>query len=293
MRRFLFIMSLTLILVACGGGQTAPTSAPEPTNPPQQAAQPQEPAQPTNTPQPTDTLAPTDTPAPTGTPQPTDTPQPTITPTPMRTEPEVLLELDGQGKAVTDNYELPACHKAVFYWTATTGEYGAASLIARLHKTDSEGDIVIVNEFNTDVGSDSITWPALLPLEGGEYYFSTENTDEPWSLRVECQDGMASVAEGLDVQGVGLAVTDNYKLSSCQKSVFMWTVEPNESGAASIIARLHTDGGEEAFVFANEFDMDLSEPLEGEKLQSINEGIYYVSVENTSEPWHIRWECRD
>jgi len=152
----------------------------------------------------------------------------------------------------------------------------------------------LVNEFAMDVSGDGISGAALQPLVGGEYYFTTENTDEAWALRVECQDGVAPVASGLDLQGSGNTVTDNYELPACSKSVFVWSAEPGDSGTASLIVHLCKVGEDRCPSLVNEFGMDLTEPLEGEALEALSGGIYFLAIDNTSgKPWSIRWECRD
>jgi hypothetical protein len=142
-----------------------------------------------------------------------------------------------------------------------------------------------------DVPGVGLSGSALQPLSGGEYYFSTENTDQPWRIRVECQDGGAPVAAGIDLQVAGNLVTENYELPSCQKSVFAWSVEPDDSGMASLILKLC---GDDCTTIVNEFQMDLAAPMQGDALQALGGGIYYLVSENTSgRPWSVRWECRD
>jgi len=221
-------------------------------------------------------------------PSPTPAPQPTV---PTYSQPVVLTEAEGIGGTVTDNFEWPACQKAVFYWTVSPNSYGTASLIVHVHKTGVEQGTALVNEMAMNVSAEALSGSAFQPLSGGEYYFSTENTDEPWTIRVECQDGVAPVGTGLDVQAAGNIVTDNYEFPACQKSVFVWSAEPNDSGSASLILRLC---GDECTLLVNDFQMDLAVPMEGEALQALRGGIYYLVSENTSGgPWSVRWECRD
>ena len=281
MRKHRIVVGLVILLVvasilACG--ETAPpakeaTVAPtEP--PPIEATEPPE-AEPTDVP------------------EPTDTPVPTNTPEPVYTDPVVLAEIEGVGESVTDNFEWPGCQKAVFYWTSFPSSYGTASLIVHLHNVETGRDMSLVNEFAMDVSGDGISGAALQPLVGGKYYFATENTDEAWALRVECQDGVAPVASGLDLQGSGNTVTDNYELPACSKSVFAWSAEPGDSGTASLIVHLCKVGEDRCPSLVNEFGMDLAEPLKGETLEALSGGIYFLAIDNTSGPWSIHWECRD
>jgi len=90
-----------------------------------------------------------------------------------------------------------------------------------------------------------------------------------------------------------LSITPNYELTACKKSVFAWSVEPNSSGLGSIIVGLVQVDGPKHFSIANDLEMDLAATLEGEALQAVDSGLYYLVVENVSGPWHIWWECRD
>ena len=289
------LIVLLLVVLACG--DTTP-EAPAPTEPPAAEAQPTEaPAvdeptdasEPTETPEPTDIPEPTDTPAPTDTPVPTDTPEPTV---PSYQDPVTLEEIEGIGETVTDNYEWPACRKAVFHWVAQANSHGSASLIIHLHKVGADREVYLVNEFGSDV--DEITGSVYQPLLGGEYYLSSENTDEPWSVRLECQDGVAPVGQEINLQLAGNLVTDNYELPACSKSVFVWSVEPSEHGRASLILRLCRVGEERCDSVVNEFASDLTEPFTGESLESTDGGLYFLVTDNTSgQSWSVIWECRD
>jgi len=288
----LIVLSLLGLLVSACAGDAQQAATPEAAVS-QAAASPEVApvaAVPTEPAAATPTLeSPTDMPIP----EPTNTPVPTNTPEPVYTDPDVLAEIEGVGGVVTDNFEWPQCQKAVFYWTSLPGDVGAASLIATLYNVTAGLDTPLVNEFAMNV-SDSLSGAVLQPLQGGEYYIATENTEEQWTVRVECQDGVAPVASGLDIQGAGNIVTDNYALVACSKSVFVWAVEPGDLGTASLIASLCKAGEDQCQSLVNEFDMDLTAPLEGEALQSVTDGAYYLAISNTSgNPWRIRWECRD
>jgi hypothetical protein len=210
---------------------------------------------------------------------------------PTYSEPVVLTEVEGTAGTITDNFEWPACQKAVFYWPVYPSSYGTASLIVHLHKVGDERESYLVNEVVMNVSGEGLSGSALQPLSGGEYYFSTENTDEPWTICVECQDGVAPVGTGLDLQATGNIVTDNYELPACQKSVFAWGAEPNDYGTASLISK---SCGNDCTSVVNEAQFDLTATLEGEALQALRGGIYYLVSENTGGgPWSVRWECRD
>jgi hypothetical protein len=202
----------------------------------------------------------------------------------------LLLELSGVGEVVSDNYNLPRCWKGVLYWSVEADSYDLAALIVRLHNVRDGTDRPLVNEFATDVTA--ISESVFVPLDGGEYYFSIENTDEAWSLRVECQDGAAPIGRGLDLQDSGNMVTGNYELHQCQKSVFQWSTEPDDTGMASLI--MYLCGADDCVTLVNEFDMDLSTSMTGEALQALSGGSYFLVIENTGgRPWRVHWECRD
>lgn len=266
---------LALATLFCGG-------EPDPTPVPQVQAEPA--ATPIPPPEPTMTPLP---PSP-----PTDTPIPTEPPAPVYQEPVTLLEISGTGEQVTDNYPMPVCIKAVFYWAVGASDIGMASLIADMYNADTGKQMPLVNALETDTTGE-LRGSTLQALAGGEYYFTAENTDQAWSIRIECQDGQAPAGLGIDIQGDGLAVTPNYELPACKKSVFNWSVEPNASGLGSIIIGLVGVDGPQYFSIANDIGMDLTAPLQGEALQVVSGGLYYLVVENVSGPWHIWWECQD
>jgi hypothetical protein len=216
-------------------------------------------------------------------------PTPTPVPEPVYQEPVVFLEYSAVGENVSDNFTLPACQKAVFSYSVQSSDIGYASLILKFNKVGDDRDVSLVNQMEE---TPQMVGQVLQPLTGGEYYFSSENTDEPWQVVLECHDNTAPVAEGIDLQGEGPTVSPNYHLPDCQKSVFVWESQPGGSGYASIIVHLFlTNQGELKYgSIAN----DMAEgALAGEKLQSVTDGDYFLTVENTNEPWSIRWECRD
>jgi len=285
--------TLALLVVAL----TACSAAPKPTAtrlPPAAVSGPT--AMPTSLPLPTNAPAPTKTPRPTSTPEPTrPPPTPSATAAPAYRQPVALAEVKGTGKVVTDNYELPKCTKVVFFWTVFPSSYGSASLIAKLYNVATGEEMSIINEFAMDVPSEGLSGSVIQALAGGKYYFATENTDQAWRLRVECQDGVAPVAVGvLSVKGTGNAVTGNYQLPACNKSVFVWRVGPTKSGSASMIAYLVKAGADQTWNLVNEFAMDKTQPMEGEAVQKLASGLYYLYVSNTgNQPWSIQWQCRD
>lgn len=219
---------------------------------------------------------------------PTSTPEPP-TPAPAYQQSVILLEYSAVGEAVSDNFTLPACQKAVFNYSVQSSDIGYASISLKLNKVGKEGDISLVNDMEE---TPQMTGQVLQVLTGGDYYFSSENTDEPWRITLECHDNAAPVADGIDLQGEAPTVSQNYRLSDCQKSVFIWESQPGSTGYASLSAALFR---------ANDGDLrydslvsDMTEGvLSGETLQSVEDGDYFIGVKNTNEPWRIRWECRD
>jgi len=234
---------------------------------------------------PTEAVAQTESPPPSPTPEP-----PTAEPPPYL-EPVVLAEVTGTGEAVSDNYNWPDCQKAVFEWSVNTGSYGMASLILHLNKVGSDNVESIVNEAVMDNPSDRLSGSSLYPLTAGEYYFSSENTDEAWTVRVVCKDGEKPVGEGFDIAAAGNIVTDNYTLRACQKSVFVWTAEAGTYGMASLILHLC---GRDCEGLINEAQMDVPDGIKGEALQAVDGGDYYLVAMNTGgNKWTVKWECRD
>ena len=89
--------------------------------------------------------------------------------------PEVFLELDGIGPAVSDNIALGSCYKSVFYTTIDGDDWAGVEL----HSID-EGDYDFVATGN-DVKQ--------IELEGGIYFLTIDVEDGvEWSIRGECGD---------------------------------------------------------------------------------------------------------
>jgi hypothetical protein len=207
-------------------------------------------------------------------------------------DPEVITTVEGTGETVTDNYQFPECFKAIFDWHVDSGGSGFSSLILTVHSITTEEEVTLVNEFGDT--PEGLAGKTLQPIAAGEYFFSSENTSEPWSVTVLCEDNIAPVASGhLDIEGQGNTVTDNYELPKCTKSVFNYAVQPVE-GSASLILYLCSVAREECDSIANKFEMDLTEPLEGKTVESLEGGLYFLATENASgNDWHITWECQD
>jgi len=293
---FLIIAFVILVSLACGS--STPTSAPAsvvtpapvntqvnsalPTVPPVTTEVPasatQVPDTPTNIP-----ASPTKVPA-------TVTKIP-ASPTPSYSEPVVLLEFSGTGDTVTDDFVLPACWKAVLYWHVAPSSYGTASLILTGYNKGSGADKTLVNDMVMDASADGMSGIAFDPLLGGTYYFQTENTDAAWNVRLECQDGVAPVGEGMNIQATGGFVTGNYSLPACNKSIFNWSVEPSNYGTTSLILALCNM--KECETIVNEMKMDMTSAMTGQALQAVQGGDYFLVSENTQQPWSVNWECKD
>jgi len=231
----------------------------------------------------------TPTVAPTVTPAPSSTPEPSPTPLPAYQEPVALLEYGASGNTVSENFTLPECQKAVFSYDVQPGAGGYASLILKLNRVGGEGRaITLVNEMVEGPMGGQV----FQPLLGGNYYFASENTDEPWQITVECHDNTAPIATGMDVSGDTAAVSPNFHLPDCEKSIFVWEAQPGDGDYASLIARLvqtnipELRGG----TIVNEMEKG---DITGEALRQVIEGDYFLIAENISGPWHVRWECRD
>lgn len=289
----LCIVVAIIAALAGGGGGGTPT-------PVSQVGQPAAtaPAEATSEPatvQPADTptsLPPTDTPTslpPTEPPTDTPIPQPTDTPVPV--EPVVFLELQGTGEIVSDNFNAPECYKAVFSWSAKANSSGMAALIVNLHNADSGTKYTLVNALVAD--TKEATGDVLKPLEDGKYFISTENVTGDWSVRGTCFDGQAPVGEGIDLQGQGQTVTQNVSLPNCAKSVFHWSVVPNSGGTAALILTLHEAQAGLSVNLANELEFNNTAPLEGQAVQSVPAGAYFLVLDNATGPWSVKWECQD
>ncbi len=214
---------------------------------------------------------------------------------PAVTEPTVLAEFAGEGNTVTDNFKTPVCRKAVVHWTAASsgGDFlPTASLIVHLFEAGGEEEYLI-NQLVLDPPPEGINGVVAHPLLEGEHYFSTENTDGSWTLRVECWDEVAPVGSEMNLAGRTATVTDNYELPACKKSVFVWSVEPDDSGSAVLSVNLFKTDKERPNRLINEHRSDSATILEGRALNRLSDGLYWLAVEHASGPWTIRWECQD
>ncbi len=242
-------------------------------------------------PQPTETSPPTATIESTATLAPKATQVPTLTPFPSYSQPVVLLEISGTGETVTAHYQLPKCFKAVYYWNASPNSNGTASLTLNLHQTSATESVILVNVSATDMQSEDLSGSVLEGLTGGEYYFSIKNTDEAWTIRVVCQDDVAPVGTGMNIQATGWFVSDNYVLSTCQEGIFSWSVGPNTNGTASLV--LYFCDLKRCITMVDEEKKDMTVPLTGQVTAMLQSGTYFIGAMNTLQPWSVTWECKD
>jgi hypothetical protein len=245
---------------------------------------------------PADTPVPLNTPVPTSSPQPSDTPLPTATPKPTEAlppaEPVIFLNITGTEDTVSENFEASECFKAVFPWSVESKDSGFTSLVVNLYNAQTEKGSEIISEMEMDVAG-IMRGEALKVLVGGTYYVTTENSSGPWTLQGICREGEAPSGEGIDLSGEGQIVSGNFILEECQKSVFVWSVEPSSSGFAQLGVGFVDAQAHQGGYLVNEMEMDVTGALSGETLEPVSGGVYFVYVESASGPWTLRWECRD
>jgi hypothetical protein len=246
---------------------------------------------PYKSPQPTETTIPTPTHASTPTITQKSTQVPTLTSTPIYSQPVVLLNFSGVGKTVTDNYVLQKCFKAVYYWSVSPNSNGKASLILNLHQPSIIDSVTLVDVDIMNGPSEGLSGSVLSSLMGGKYNFSIENTDAAWTIRMECQDNIAPVGTGMNVQASGWFVSDNYILTTCNKGIFSWSTQPNAIGTASIV--LYLCDLKRCTTMVNEDKMNLTAALTGQVTAMLQTGTYFIGAKNTLQPWSVSWECTD
>ncbi len=246
---------------------------------------------PYTSPQPTGTTAPTVTREPSATLALKATQVSTLTPSPINSQPVVLLESSGTGETVTDNYLLPNCWKAVYYWSVSPKSNGSASLILNIHQPIVTDSVTLIDIAAIDVPTEGLSGSVLWGLKSGKYYFSIGNTDEAWTIRVECQDNVAPVGTGMNIQANGWFVSDNYVLSTCQMGIFSWSVKPRADGNASLI--LYLCDLKQCTTMVNEVKTDMIAPLTGQVTAMLQSGTYFIGAENTLQSWSVSWECKD
>ena len=108
---------------------------------------------------------------------------------------------------------------------------------------------------------------------------------------MECQDNVAPVETGMNIQATGWFVSDNYVISACQNSIFSWSVAPNANGTASL--SMYFCDRTQCQYLANEVRTDMTAPLTGQASGNIQSGTYFIVVENTLQPWSVILECND
>lgn len=151
--------------------------------------------------------------------------------------------------------------------------------------------MTLVNVVATDMQAEDLSGSVLERLIGGVYHFSIENTDEAWTIHVECQDNVAPVGAGMNIQAIGWFVSDNYVLSTCNSGIFSWSVEPKTDGTASLV--LYLCDMKQCSTMVNEDKVNMTDPLIGQVTAMLQTGTYFVGAENTLQPWSVTWECKD
>jgi len=223
---------------------------------------------------------------------------PAATPPPELPLPAILATITGTGELVTNQYELPACRKAVFVWTVDPAADGTATLSFRLHNTATDEDKVVVDEFRTDPTQTSpLRGMELYPLMGGPYYFVAASTEEAWQVRIECYDELPPVGPApVDLAGTGNFVSGDYELP-CQHALFTWEVTPTSFGSAALTAELcwKEDAYIQCTTLADVFKGEVEGTvLAGQAEEPLAGGRYFLHIYNVSgQEWSIRLECKD
>jgi hypothetical protein len=292
MKSTIFMVLITFILASCSPGSVEEDVSQIFLDATQRSVPIQpEMLTPYTSPQPTDTTTPTLTPTPSITLEPRESLVPTLTPSSINTQPVVLLEINGTGNTTSDNYQLPRCWKAVFYWSVSPNTNGTASLTLNLHQIPATNLVTLVNIDTTDLYAKEFTGSVLQGLIAGEYSFSIENTEEAWTIRVECQDNVAPIKIGLNIQATGWFVSDNYILPTCQNGIFSWSVEPNANDIASLV--LYFCDMKRCVTMVDEENKNTTDKLSGQVTAMLQSGTYFIGAKNTLQSWSVIWECKD
>jgi S1-C subfamily serine protease/tetratricopeptide (TPR) repeat protein len=230
----------------------------------------------------------------------TPTPKPTAMQKPVYTGPLVLATFSGKGDTITDNFQLPECQQAIVYWSLSPSDYVVPGIDIKmdylnvyLHKGTQARELILEPFL---FGNNPHNGWVLQSFDGGIYYLLTmARTDAAWTIRVECRDGIAPIRTGMDLHATGDIITDPYELSACQKSVFVWSVEPDDSSSASIRLRIELCGKDlQCISIVDVIELNPTVPLKGETLQPLSGGVYFLVSKNArGQSWSVRWECRD
>ena len=86
------------------------------------------------------------------------------------------------------------------------------------------------------------------------------------------------------MEGTGNVITDNYDWGFCDKAVFTWTA----AGRDNFIVHLYKIGADRMVGLVNEIG-----PGEGQALQPLAGGTYYLEISGPAEGWTINGDCLD
>lgn len=217
----------------------------------------------------------------------TSAPKPTATTKPVYAAPLVLATMTGQGEMVTDNFWLPACKIAVVSWSLG---FGSLFEYPTFYLYEGKQHSLLFKSAR------SVGW-TFQSFWGGEYYLSIKETDDPWSVKIECRNGLALMRTALDLHATGDTITDPYELPACSKSVFVWSVEPESDDSLfnTFDLALCDENAEcVSIVDVDVWEVDSPTTTKGETLQPLHGGVYlFVSTNASGQSWSVRWECRD
>jgi flagellar basal body-associated protein FliL len=110
---------------------------------------------------------------------------------------------------------------------------------------------------------------------------TTTSTPQPTAIPTP-QPTLTPIPVPVVFEGSGDVVTDNIRLSACQKSVFSW----RHGGTSNFFVDL-CGGSCRSLIIAGRDDTT------GEAFQPLTGGGYYLVVESGTGPWTVTWECRD
>jgi hypothetical protein len=88
----------------------------------------------------------------------------------------------------------------------------------------------------------------------------------------------------LNLTGNGDIVSDNYEWQFCQKAVFSWQATARDN----LIVHLNKTDADQSRMLINEIG-----PTEGQVLQPLSGGVYFLSIRGPAAGWTITAECKD
>jgi len=200
---------------------------------------------------------------------------------------EPILEVSGQGKSVTEVYDIPRGAYRI--------DVSVEDRVFILKVIGIEGDCdddSIFNEINFDARS--LTMSGLFVSTGCSVIFETDNVDGDWEFAIRdivvdeefLIKNMLTIEDGTAIPGSGRALTMPTLLPDG-----VWTISANVEDNSFILRPQVLDGDCDGSAALNEFDSDVDSLEISTVYRSEETGcIIYWETSNVEGSWEITFE---